>query len=54
VEELSRIIEQIRESWPEVKILVRGDSGFARDSLMSWCEDHGVDYVLGLARNPRL
>lgn len=54
VEELERIVGQIRESWPEVEILVRGDSGFAREALMSWCEEAGVDYVFGLARNPRL
>jgi len=45
---------QIREHWPEVEIWVRGDSGFARESLMAWCEEHGVQYVLGLARNARL
>lgn len=54
VDELERIVRQIRESWPRVKILVRGDSGFAREELMSWCEANAVDYVLGLARNPRL
>jgi len=54
VEELKRIVGQIREKWPTVKILVRGDSGFAREALMNWCEEHGVDFVLGLARNPRL
>ena len=54
IEELSRIVEQIRQRWPRVRILVRGDSGFAREELMSWCEQHRVDYVLGLARNPRL
>lgn len=54
VEELSRIIGQIRQRWPRVHILVRGDSGFAREELMSWCEQHRVDYVLGLARNARL
>ena len=54
VEELERIVGQIRERWPEVKILVRGDSGFAREALMAWCETHGVDYVFGLARNARL
>ena len=52
--ELQRIIAQIRAAWPEVKILVRGDSGFCRNELMSWCEDHRVKYILGLARNPRL
>lgn len=54
VEELERIVGQIREAWPETRILVRGDSGFARENLMCWCEEHGVDYILGLARNPRL
>lgn len=54
VEEIERIVAQLREHWPEVNILVRGDSGFARDSLMTWCEDNDVDYVLGLARNRRL
>ena len=54
VEELSRIIAQIRQRWPAVKVLVRGDAGFAREDLMSWCETHGVDYVFGLARNARL
>lgn len=54
VEELERIVGRIREAWPEVKIIVRGDSGFTREELMSWCEARGVDYVLGLARNSRL
>ena len=54
VTELERIVARIRQSWPEVRIIVRGDSGFAREELMSWCESHGVDFVLGLARNARL
>jgi len=56
VEELTRIIGQIRQAWPEVKIIIRADSGFCRDDLMSWCEDekHRVDYALGLAKNERL
>jgi hypothetical protein len=55
VEELDRIVAQIRERWPKAHILVRGDSGFCREKLMAWCEDQPrVDYVLGLARNPRL
>jgi Transposase DDE domain group 1 len=54
VEEVARIIERIRQTWPRVQILLRADSGFARDELMVWCEAHRVDYVLGLARNPRL
>jgi len=52
--EIERIIRQIRATWPEVKIILRGDCGFCRNELMSWCEAHGVDYVLGLARNQRL
>jgi hypothetical protein len=52
--EIRRIVEQIRQCWPEVRIILRGDSGFCRDELMSWCEDNGVDYVFGFARNPRL
>jgi hypothetical protein len=54
VEEVARIIGQIRGRWPRVKILLRGDSGFARDELMTWCEANRVDYVFGLARNERL
>ena len=49
-----RIVEQIRGAWPGVGILLRGDSGFCRDELMNWCEQHRVDYVLGFARNARL
>jgi hypothetical protein len=54
LEELERIVGQIRSSWPEVKVLVRGDSGFCREKLMSWCEANGVDYVFGIAKNERL
>jgi hypothetical protein len=54
VEVLERIVVFLRQAWPEVKIIVRADSGFAREALMSWCESHQVDYVLGLARNRRL
>lgn len=54
VDELARIVAQIRKSWPEVKIIIRADSGFARDAIMSWCEQNRVEYVLGLARNARL
>jgi hypothetical protein len=52
--ELQRIIAQIRAAWPDVKITLRGDSGFCRNELMNWCEANSVAYVLGLARNPRL
>ena len=54
VEELQRIVAQIRSAWPQVHIVVRGDSGFCREELMAWCEAEGVDYVLGLAKNERL
>jgi Transposase DDE domain group 1 len=54
VEELQRIAGQLRRHWPEVKIILRADSGFCRQELMNWCEQNGVDYVLGLARNRRL
>jgi hypothetical protein len=54
VQELDRIVSQIRQAWPNVQIIVRGDSGFCRDPIMDWCERHGVDYVLGLAKNARL
>jgi hypothetical protein len=54
LEELERIVGQIRSRWPEVKITIRADSGFSRDAIMSWCEGNRVDYVLGLARNARL
>src|SRR6202789_2145296 len=52
--EIRRIVAQIRATWPEVKIVLRGDSGFCRNELMSWCENNGVDFVFGLARNQRL
>ncbi|HEX3876441.1 MAG TPA: IS1380 family transposase [Bryobacteraceae bacterium] len=52
--EIQRIVEQIRTAWPEVKIILRGDSGFCRNELMSWCENHQVDFVFGMARNQRL
>ena len=54
MEELARLVKQIRQAWPEVGIIVRGDSGFCREELMAWCEAHQVDYVLGLAKNDRL
>ena len=54
LDEVERIAAQIRARWPRVKIVLRADSGFARDELMSWCEANGVDYLFGLARNGRL
>jgi Transposase DDE domain group 1 len=52
--EIKRIVTQVRSAWPEVKIILRGDSGFCRNELMSWCEANEVDFVFGLARNQRL
>ena len=52
--DLKRVVAQIRKRWPRVHILVRGDSGFCRDAIMKWCERQGIDYVFGLAKNPRL
>ena len=52
--EIRRIVTQIRRAWPEVKIVLRGDSGFCRNELMSWCEANKVDYLFGLAKNKRL
>lgn len=52
--EVERIVRQIRLQWPQVRIILRGDSGFCVDELMTWCEQNGVDYVLGMARNKRL
>jgi hypothetical protein len=54
VEEVARIVGQIRRHWPKVRILLRADSGFARDELMAWCEASGVHFVFGLAKNDRL
>ncbi len=54
LEELARIVAVIRGAWPSVRITVRGDSGFRRDGIMAWCGASGVDFVFGLARNPRL
>jgi len=54
VEEVCRIVAQLRARWPQVKIVLRADSGFCREELMAWCEHNHVDYVFGLARNQRL
>jgi hypothetical protein len=54
VAEVERIACQIRARWPRVEILLRADSGFAREELMAWCEARSVDYLFGLARNERL
>jgi len=54
LQEIQRIVKQIRAAWPEVKIVLRGDSGFCRNQLMSWCENNDVDFLFGMARNKRL
>ena len=54
LDEIIRIVARIRVRWPQVRIILRADSGFARDALMAWCEANGVDYLFGLARNSRL
>ena len=53
-EDIAFIVAQIRQSWPDVDIWLRADSGFCREELMAWCEAHGVHYVFGVARNERL
>ncbi len=52
--DLARLVERIRARWPQTRIILRTDSGFCRDPILSWCESAGVDYVIGLARNARL
>jgi Transposase DDE domain group 1 len=54
LEEVARIVARIRQRWPQVRILLRAASGFARDGLMTWCESNGVDFLFGLAKNSRL
>src|SRR5277367_6292618 len=54
IEEVARVVAHIRRRWPRVGILLRADSGFAREDLMAWCEANGVDFLFGLAKNERL
>ena len=54
VEELEPLVARIRQRWPAVKIRLRGDAGFCREKLMAWCESERIDYIFGLAQNPRL
>ena len=51
---LKLLVQRLREAWPGVKIIFRGDSGFCRWKLLRWCERHKVDYIVGLAKNSRL
>ena len=54
LDEVKRIVAQLRSKWPEVRIVLRGDSGFCREEPMAWCEENNVDFLFGLARNSRL
>ena len=56
IDELKPIVARIRAAWPDVKIILRGDSGFCREEIMAWCEDpdNNIDYLFGLAKNNRL
>jgi hypothetical protein len=54
LDEVQRIVAHLRQHWPAVRIILRADSGFCREELMRWCEEHQVDYIFGLARNRRL
>lgn len=54
VDQLRRIVPKLRAAWPDARIVIRGDSGFCRESIMRWCEENGVDYLFGLAKNKRL
>jgi Transposase DDE domain group 1 len=54
LKQVQRMVSQIRKAWPHVTIVIRGDSGFCRDQIMTWCEANSVDYLFGLAQNPRL
>jgi hypothetical protein len=51
---LQRIVARIREAWPQVRIIIRGDSGFCRERIMRFCEENQIDFILGLAKNKRL
>jgi Transposase DDE domain group 1 len=54
IEEIARLVARVRRRWPQVRILLRADAGFAREALMAWCENNGVDFRFGLAQNRRL
>ena len=54
LEELERIVGRLRQQWPDTRVIIRGDAGFCRNTIMDFCEDNTIDYVLGLAKNERL
>ena len=51
---LRLLVKRLRQAWPQVRIVFRGDSGFCRQRILNYCERAGVHYIVGLARNPRL
>jgi hypothetical protein len=51
---LALLTKRIRQTWPDVKIIFRGDSGFCRWKMLQWCESHGVEYIVGIGGNKRL
>jgi Transposase DDE domain group 1 len=51
---LSLLVKRLRQAWPQVHVILRGDSGFCRDRMLSWCERHGVSYIVGIGQNSRL
>lgn len=51
---LALLVKRLRQAWPKVRILFRGDSGFCRWRMLAWCDRHGVDYIVGIAKNKRL
>jgi hypothetical protein len=54
LKQVQQIVTRIRAAWPNVRIILRGDSGFCRENLMRWCEENHVDFLFGLAKNSRL
>ena len=51
---LSLLVKRLRQTWPKVKIIFRGDSGFCRHQMLQWCENNNVFYIVGISKNPRL
>lgn len=51
---LALLTKRLQRAWPQVRIIFRGDSGFCRHQMLSWCERHGVSYIVGIAKNERL
>ncbi len=51
---LALLVKRLRQAWPDVSITFRGDGGFCRHKMLNWCERHGINYIVGLAKNQRL